>query len=166
MRRLFVRAFCGLLFVAGLPAVSWGQDDGRSSSPYGVSPAMPYSGGTASYLPYGTNAGGFVPYSPGPTGGLGVQPRRMSGPSSTAAGVMSSMTRTPSLGRPRAFAPLEPIRRIGLGAGGGMAGGPMIQRSTPARRMGGMPRPSVGNYPFRQPPSLIAPGSSAPAMSM
>jgi hypothetical protein len=32
--------------------------------------------------------------------------------------------------------------------------------------MGGMPRPAVGGYPFRQPPSLVNPAAPSPGMSM
>lgn len=168
MPRRVVSAFLGLLLAASAPLPAGAQDYGRRPSPFGVSPAVPYSGGTASYLPFGTNAGGFIPYSPGPGGGLGVvQPGRMAGPSAGPAGAMAGMPGlgTTALGRGRgALAPLAPIRA--LGPGGGMAGGSMIPRSASAGRMNRMARPPVGSYPFRQPPSLIAPASNSPAMSM
>jgi hypothetical protein len=158
-----------LLWGLTLPASAWAQEYRPGAASYGVSPSMSYSVGSAVYLPYGTNGGGFVPYSPGPSGGLGIQPRMMTGTAAGSAGAMTSMPGpgTPSLGRPRgSLAPLEPIARAGLGIGGGMAGGPMIQRAAAARRMGAMARPPVGGYPFRQPPSLVGPASSAPSMSM
>jgi hypothetical protein len=44
--------------------------------------------------------------------------------------------------------------------------GGLIRRPPPGGGMGGMARPPVGNYPFRQPPSLIGPAPTMPSMSM
>jgi hypothetical protein len=131
---------------------------------YGTSPGPAYSGGGTSYLPLGGNMGGFIPYSPGPGGGLGVQARA---PQAVARPPMEATTMGgagPALGAPRsAVAPLAPIGVM-------RSGGGMIRRSPPAGGamggMGGTPRPPVGSYPFRQPPGLLGPGGSSPAMSM
>jgi hypothetical protein len=156
--------------VAGNPSAARAQGfASRSLADYGVSPSLSYSSGGTSYLPFG--GGGFVPYSGGPGGGLGVQPR-MAGPSlrsplATAAmgGMAGSMG--PSLGQVRSsITPLSPIRVMSGGRGGGMAGGAMIQRASNGGGMGGMSRPPVGSYPFRQPPSLTGPASQVMSMSM
>jgi hypothetical protein len=128
---------------------------------------MPYSGGSSAYLPFG--GGGFVPYSSGPGGGLGVMPRmtqsRMPGPGTPMNG-MAGLGGS-SLGRPRsAIVPLAPIVRGGAGMAGSMGGSPLILRSSVLGGMGGMTRPPVGNYPFRQPPSLIGPATATTGMSM
>jgi hypothetical protein len=51
-----------------------------------------------------------------------------------------------------------------VGRMGSMGG--LIRRPPPGGGMGGMARPPVGSYPFRQPPSLIGPATTMPAMSM
>jgi hypothetical protein len=48
----------------------------------------------------------------------------------------------------------------------GSMGGGLIKRPASRGAMGGMARPPVGSYPFRQPPSLLGPASAGPAMSM
>jgi hypothetical protein len=167
MPRTFGFLLLSLALWVSLPTVARAQGSRSSSTPYGVSPSMPYTGGSATYLPYGTNAGGFVPYSPG--GGLGAQPR-MATPRAMEVPVgMSSMggPATGSLGAPRgSITPLAPIRRLGSGMAGGMAGGSLIPRRASGARMNAMARPPVGAYPFRQPAPLIGPSSNAPAMSM
>jgi hypothetical protein len=169
MRHLFI-AFVISALVAGLSSSARAQGYGRgAASGYGVSPSVPYSGGSAAYLPYGTNGGGFIPYTAGPGGGLGVQgpimPARAPA-TSDGMGGMAGFSR-PTLGRPRAaIAPLSPISRAGASMGGGMGAGPMIQRGSAIGGMNRMARPPVGGYPFRQPPSLLVPAASAPSMSM
>jgi hypothetical protein len=137
----------------------------------GSSAAGSYFGGGSTYLPFGGGLGGFIPYSAGTGGGLGV----MQGMSETitpmgSAGMTLLGTR-PTLGRlGGSLSPLEPI---GLGTMGSPAGSPMglgggglIKRPASRGTMGGMARPPVGSYPFRQPPSLLGPSSAGPAMSM
>jgi hypothetical protein len=136
----------------------------------GSSAAGSYFDGGSSYLPFGV-MGGFVPYSARPGGGLGV----MQGMSETmapmgSAGMTLQGTRS-TLGR--LGGSLSPLVPIGLGAMGSSAGGQMgsgggglIKRPPSRGTMGGMTRPPVGSYPFRQPPSLLGPASTGPAMSM
>jgi hypothetical protein len=144
-----------------------GQELGQG---FGLSGASSYSGGTSSYLPFGATMGGFLPYNPMPGGGLGVQPGirgygmsmqpsglRMPGSMSVIGQIRSTTT---------------PLAPIGLGQ---MRSGPLqrmesmnglIPRSPARASMGGMVRPPVGSYPFRQPPSLLGPATAGPAMSM
>lgn len=132
----------------------------------GASSAQAQGYGTSGgYLPFGGSSGGFVPFSGGPGGGLGVQPR-MSQPATRTplGGTSMAGGMRPVLGSPRGMlTPLSPLSPRGLmGAGGGM-----IQRSpSGVGGMGGMARPPVGGYPFRQPPSIVTPNASSPAMSM
>ncbi|MGO9597825.1 MAG: hypothetical protein ACLP7Q_07500 [Isosphaeraceae bacterium] len=129
-----------------------------------------FSGSSTAYIPF-SGMGGFIPYSPGPRGGLGVQPgMRTTGGQMQASGMGSMLGSRPSLGLIRGqIAPLVPI---GLGAmgsrvGGGMgAMGGLIRRTPSSGPMGGMARPPVGSYPFRQPPSLLGPATASPSMSM
>jgi hypothetical protein len=123
--------------------------------------------GNSSYLPFG-NAGGFIPYTPGPGGGLGVQPRMGEAAQNMPSGGMRVLGQRPKIGLIRgALEPLAPIGIIGSSrmGQGGMSGG-LIQRPPSGDAMRGMGRPPVGSYPFRVPPSLLGPSSSAPAMSM
>jgi hypothetical protein len=96
MRHLFI-AFVISALVAGLSSSARAQGYGRgAASGYGVSPSVPYSGGSAAYLPYGTNGGGFIPYTAGPGGGLGVQVRMMPARvSTTSNGVGRPLLREP-----------------------------------------------------------------------
>jgi hypothetical protein len=126
-------------------------------------------GGGSSYLPFGS-MGGFVPYSPGPGQGLGV----MSGAGGRIASMpqegMRMLGQRPSLGHVGGnLTPPEPIGRQGMGpqsAGRMGSMGGLIRRPSGGGGMGGMARPPVGNYPFRQPPSLIGPSTTMPSMSM
>ena len=130
-----------------------------------------YFAGSPSYVPFGGAMGGFIPYSPGPAGGLGVQPGTGGrGELMTPARMGLLLGSRPSLGSVRAeISPLAPIGQEPMGfragRGTGLMDG-MLRRVPSGRFMGGMARPPVGNYPFRQPPSLLGPGTSAPAMSM
>ena len=83
-------------------------------------------------------------------------------------GGMGLMGPRPSLGLIRGqIAPLSPIGSRGMGAGGGMGSmGGLIRRTPSGGPMGGMARPPVGSYPFRQPPSLLGPATAAPSMAM
>lgn len=136
-----------------------------SSRAQGPSPAT----GGSNYLPFGT-MGGFVPYLPGPGQGLGVMSgdgRRMA--TSPRLG-MRMFGQGIDLGAPRRL--LTPLAPIGLGSLGSPPSGRMgsmgdlIRRPATRGGMGGMSRPPVGNYPFRQPPSLIGPATTMPSMSM
>ena len=144
----------------------------RASSS-GTSAAGSYFGGGSTYLPFGGGTGGFVPYSAGPGGGLGVM--QLQGMSEnlppTGSGSIFMLGTRPTLGQ--LSGSLTPLAPIGLGAMGSPAGGPMgstatglINRPVSRGGMGGMARPPVGSYPFRQPPSLLGPASAGPAMSM
>jgi hypothetical protein len=125
------------------------------------SPGSSSSGGTT-YLPY---SGGFVPYTGGTAGGLGGQPG-MAGP------VGRISTNPPSMGSAMAGlggsrGAITPLRPLGIsGSGMGMGAGLVPRRPFPMGGMGTMARPPVGNYPFRIPPSLVAPGVSAAGMTM
>ena len=83
-------------------------------------------------------------------------------------GGMGLMGPRPSLGLIRGqISPLSPIGARGMGAGGGMGSmGGLIRRTPSGGPMGGMSRPPVGSYPFRQPPSLLGPATAAPSMAM
>lgn len=119
------------------------------------------------YLPYGS-MGGFVPYTPEPGQGLGVMTRPGLAGSSIPQPSMGMLGQRSSLGLIRGtLTPLAPIGIIGRGGmgQGGMSGG-LIRRLPSGGSMGGMGRPPVGSYPFRIPPSLLGPATSAPAMSM
>jgi len=119
------------------------------------------------YLPYGS-MGGFVPYSPGPGQGLGVMTRPGLAGGSMRQPNMEMLGQRSSLGQIRgALTPMAPIGITGRGGmgQGGMSGG-LIRRWPSGGPMGGMVRPPVGSYPFRIPPSLIGPATSAPSMSM
>ena len=83
-------------------------------------------------------------------------------------GGMGLMGPRPSLGLIRGqLTPLSPISSRGMGAGEGMGSmGGLIRRTPSGGPMGGMARPPVGSYPFRQPPSLLGPATAAPSMAM
>jgi hypothetical protein len=129
-----------------------------------------YFSGSPAYIPFGGAMGGFVPYRSGPGGGLGVLPGMRGAGRSMPSGAMGMPGSRPSLGLIRGeITPLAPIGLgiIGSRAGGGMGSmGGLIRRSPTRGAMDGMPRPPVGSYPFRQPPSLLGPAPAAPAMSM
>ncbi len=129
-----------------------------------------YFGGSSTYVPFGGAMGGFLPYSPGSGGGLGVQPGMRDSGMQMPPGGMSMLGARPTLGLIRsATTPLAPIGLGGMGSrsfGRMESMGGLIRRSPTGGSMGGMARPPVGSYPFRQPPSLLGPASSAPAMSM
>ncbi len=77
----------------------------------------------------------------------------------------------PSLGLIRGqMTPIAPISSRGMGGMGPGAGmssmGGLIRRTPSGGCMGGMARPPVGSYPFRQLPSLLGPATAAPSMSM
>jgi hypothetical protein len=126
-----------------------------------------FAGESSSYLPFG-NAGGFIPYTPGLGGGLGVQSRMGDAAQNMPSGGMRVLGQRPKIGLIRgAIEPLAPIGTLGSSrmGQGGMSGG-LIQRNPSGDAMRRMGRPPVGSYPFRVPPSLLGPSSSAPAMSM
>jgi hypothetical protein len=160
-------------FVAGSPARAQGSSAfGRGMSSDGM-PNYNFSGagiiasGSSAYLPFGGPMSGFIPYSPGPGGGLGVQSQMANPVMRTPPGGMTMPGARPDLGSIRSrISPLIPIGSMGSARGGRMGfSGMMIQRAPAGGSMGGMTRPPVGGYPFRQPPTLLGPGS-APAMSM
>jgi hypothetical protein len=146
-----------------------GSGVGSGSMPsYNFSGVGSYFSGTSAYVPF-SSMGGFVPYSPGPGGGVGVQPgMRSPGMQPMQPSGMGLMGTRPTLGLIRSqIMPLAPISSRGMGAGAGMGSmGGLIRRSPSGGSMGGMARPPVGSYPFRQPPSLLGPATSAPSMSM
>ena len=137
---------------------------------YSLSGVGSYFGGSSAYIPFGGTTGGFVPYSPGPGGGLGVQPGMRTSGAQMQTGGMGLMGTRPSLGLIRSqVTPLAPISSRGIGGmgGGGMGSmGGLIRRTPFGGSMGGMARPPVGTYPFRQPPSLLGPATTAPSMAM
>jgi hypothetical protein len=134
----------------------------------GFSAAGSYLSSGSTYLPFGGGLGGFVPYSAGPGGGLGVMQGMSESAAPTGSGSMFMLGARPALGQLRGS--LTPLAPIGLDVMGSRAsssmGGGLIRRPTSRGVMGGMARPPVGNYPFRQPPSLLAPTSARPSMSM
>ncbi len=146
-----------------------GMSSGTMPS-YNFSGAGSYFRGSSSYVPFGGAMGGFLPFSPGPGGGLGVQPGMRDSGMQRPTGGMSMQGARPTLGLiPSATTPLTPIGVGGMGSrsfGRTESMGGLIRRSPAGGSMGGMARPPVGSYPFRQPPSLLGPASSAPAMSM
>jgi hypothetical protein len=166
------------LFLAS-PAALRGQSfntvsPGRGSSTttaYNFSGTGSYfSGGSSIYVPF-NGIGGFIPYRPGPGGGLGVPPgMRTAGGQVPTTGMGAMPGSGPVLGRtPGQIAPLAPISQGAVGSrpGGSMGSmGGLIRRSPSAAPMGGMARPPVGSYPFRQPPSLLGPAAATPSMSM
>jgi hypothetical protein len=147
---------------------SWARGMGPDTMPsYNFSGAGMTSGGGSTYLPFGGTMSGFVPYSPGPGGGLGVQAPVANTAMQTPPGGMAMPGARPNLGGLGGrITPPGPIGSMGSPRGGTMGNlGTMIQRAPAGGGMGGMTRPPVGGYPFRQPPALTGP-SSAPAMSM
>jgi len=164
-----------MALVAGSARAQYSSSSGPSISS-GTMPRYNFSGvgsnfgGTSSYLPFGGAGSSFLPYSPGPGGGLGVQPGMFDSGMQTAPGGMRMSGTRPSLGLiPSAITPLAPINLGGMGPRSfgrmGLMGG-LIARPPTGGSMRGMARPPVGNYPFRQPPSLLGPSTSAPSMSM
>jgi len=164
-----------MALVAGSARAQYSSSSGPSMSSgtkpsYNFSGAGSYFGGSSTYLPFGGAGSSFLPYSPGPGGGLGVQPGMIDSGMQMPPGGMRMLGARPSLGLiPSATAPLAPINLGGMGSRSfgrmGSMGG-LIGRPPAAGSMGGMARPPVGNYPFRQPPSLLGPSTSAPSMSM
>lgn len=120
----------------------------------GIASAGAQGPGGGSYLPYAGPSGGFIPYTPGPGGGLGIMPgpaRSMARPAPAGRSMAGAMPT--GMGSPRRWiAPFGPI-----------GGDGMLIRRAPGG-MSGSTRPPVGSYPFRQPPSLLVPGT--PSMSM
>ena len=139
-----------------------GPDDraGRDAGRLVPSPVQGILGG-GGRLTFPT-AAGLSPIPPG-RAAVGVQPSlampvgRMSVGSSSMGGAMSAAARGD---------------RSATAAGNfGLWDGPVGHRPDPGWRtlpggMGVMGRPPVGNYPFRVPPSLVAPALSVPGMSM
>jgi hypothetical protein len=183
MTRVLLRSRTALwLGAIGIMALGTGPVQAQyssSSSPGTSSTAMPnynfsgagsYFGGTSALVPFGGAMGGFLPYSPGLGGGLGVQPAMPDSAMQMPPGGMRMLGTRPSLGLIRsATTPLAPISIGGMGSRSFGRIGSMaepIRRSPAGGSMGGMPRPPVGNYPFRQPPSLVGPSTAAPSMSM
>ncbi len=130
------------------------------------SPPARAQGVEGGYLPSG--GGTFIPFRGGPGGGLGVMPSGPRSPSTGGSpgpsGVMGgAMGAGSTLGSPGGLAPLRPI---GV-PGAGMGSGGFLGRTPNAAGMGkAMPRPPVGSYPFRIPPSLGVPASARPSMAM
>jgi hypothetical protein len=166
----------GIMLSSGVPVRAQSFDFSSAGTRFGSTPGYNFSGvgsyfsGATTNVPFG-GMGGFIPYSPGPGGGLGVQPSMRSPVGQMQAGSMGSTGMSPRLGAVRSqITPLAPITARGMGgmgAGAGMGSmGGLLLRSPSGGSMGGMPRPPVGSYPFRQPPSLLGPATSAPAMSM
>ncbi len=164
----------------GLMALWAGSAQAQYVSSYGPSPssarmsrssfsgAGSYFGGSSTYVPFGGAMGGFVPYSSGPGGGLGVQPGIRDSGLQLPPGGMRVLGATSSLGLIRSTTtPLAPLGIMNSG-GMGRAGmsGTLIRRTPLGGRMDRMRRAPVGSYPFRIPPSLLAPGTPSPAMSM
>ncbi len=150
---------------------SFGPSMGSGTMPsYNFSGAGSYFGGSSTYVPFGGAMGGFLPYSPGLAGGLGVQPGMRDSGMQMPPGGMSMFGARPTLGLIRSVTtPLAPIGlgTMGIRQRGGMGSmGGLIRRTPSGGSMGGVARPPVGNYPFRQPPSLLGPATSAPSMSM
>jgi hypothetical protein len=170
-------ASTGLMFTTTGPARAQSPGLSGSGTSFGSMSSYNFSGVgstlsgvSAAYVPFGS-MGGFVPYTPGPGGGLGVQSGMRSSVAPMPSSGMGSLGMRPTLGLGRSqITPLAPISTRamgGMGTGGGMGStGGLIRRAPAGGSMGGMARPPVGGYPFRQPPSLLGPASSAPAMSM
>lgn len=104
-------------------------------------------GGSASYLPSG---GGFVPYRMGPALATAPAPAMPFGMRQDLGGLRTTVAL---------------LRPIGAGAMPMVTGGRGLLPLRPGGGMNAMPRPPVGSYPFRIPPSLVGPGS-APMMGM
>jgi len=168
--RVLLASIASLVLLGGSTARaqgpgSWARGMGPGTMPsYNFSRAGMTSSESSTYLPFGGTMSGFVPYNPGPGGGLGVQTPMANTPMQTPPGGMKMPGARPNLGG--RITPLRPIGSMGSPRGGAMGNlGTMIQRAPAGGSMGGMTRPPVGGYPFRQPPALTGP-SSAPAMSM
>jgi hypothetical protein len=165
---VFACACCSSAQYAGSPGSSMSS---AAASSNGFSGAGSYFSGGSTYLPFGGGVGGFVPYSAGPGGGLGVMKGMRESVAPTRSGSMLMLGTRPALGQ--ISDRLTPLAPIGPGvvsspAGGSMGSmrGGLIKRPAPRGAMGGMARPPVGSYPFRQPPSLLGTASAGPAMSM
>jgi hypothetical protein len=161
--RIGIRTILAGLMIASIQAVFVPSSVRAQGASLGVSSGWPYGGGGTSYVPYGGGFGGFVPYRSTPGVGIGPtsQMAELSSRPTMADMGMSGGTGT-ALGAPRSMiAPLGPLRLMGAGMGGRMS----RRGDGPAGAMGGMPRPPVGYYPFRVPPSLSNP-ASGPQMSM
>jgi hypothetical protein len=116
-----------------------------------------YAGKFGGFMPYRMGGGGDLSFRSRPTAAMGSA--RTSFSLAPMPGGMSSM----SGGMGRGFGS-RTRTSSSFGSRGGMGlGGGMRKQATDAGRMGVMP-PSFG-YPFRQPPSPVAP-SAGPAMSM
>jgi hypothetical protein len=166
-----------LIFVfAGSSSAQYPGSPGSSMTPTGASSsgssaAGSYFSGGSTYLPFGGGLGGFIPYSTRPGGGLGVMQGMSESVAPMGSARMFMLGTRPALGQ--SGGSLTPLAPIGLDVTGSRAGGSMgsmggslIKRPASRGAMGGMSRPPVGSYPFRQPPSLLGPASARPAMSM
>jgi hypothetical protein len=165
---VLVCACCGSAQYPGSLSSGMNSTGGSSRS---SSAAGSYFGGGSTYLPFGGSMGGFVPYSAGPGGGLGVMREMRENVTSMGPRETLMLDRRPALGQMSGS--LTPLTPIGSGVMGSPAGGAMgsmgaglIKRPASRGAMGGMARPPVGGYPFRQPPSLLGPATAGPAMSM
>jgi hypothetical protein len=171
--------WCGVrtgMVLVGLVTASGGTARAQSSTAGGYRSLGGYGGSmtaTASdtgmsgpVIPYSGQFGGFMPYRMG-GGSLAFQSRgtspmtsvRTSFSLSSMSGGMSATSGGMGQGLgmgSRGFSPFGSTGVTGLGGG-------MSTMSGPAR-MGVMP-PSFG-YPFREPPSLVAPAAAGMGMSM
>jgi hypothetical protein len=115
-------------------------------------------------IPYGGTFEGFMPSRMGGGSALSFRSR----PAATMNPSRTPFRLSPmsggmdgSLAGTRAMSPLGPRGTMGLGGGAGLGGMRPMSRT---RGTSVMP-PTIG-YPFRQPPSLVSPSSSATGMSM
>lgn len=160
-----------IMIVTTTPSTTWAQSiSARSLGGYGAGTNFASGlGMRGSIIPFAGGFGGFMPYRMGGGSSLSFQPRA----GSPAGERRSSFTLTPMS---RGMSPMPGtvvtgslgIPRLGTSDPMGKAGGSPMGNGLPSlsgsRGMGVMP-PSLG-YPFRQPPSLISPASTGPAMSM
>jgi hypothetical protein len=180
MRAASWRLWLGI-FLAGRSlaignALCWAQDFGSSGSlgGYGAvsnsaSPGLggsspmiiPYSGTFEGFMPSRMGGGSELSFRSRPTAAMGSP--RPSFRLSPRSGGMSSLAGGPAGVRvgSRSIRPLGFRGGMGLGVGTGLGG----MRRTPSVGGTSVMPPSIG-YPFRQPPSLIAPSTSGTAMSM
>jgi len=175
-RRLVASALLigGSLAIGNAPC--WAQGPGSSGSLGGYGAVSSYAnpgmgGGSPMIIPYSGTFEGFMPSRMGGGSALSFRsrPDAAIGSSRTSfrlrplSGGMSAMSGGPGgfRGMGRAISPLGSRGRMVLGGGTGLGAMPRM------RSAGGtsvMP-PSIG-YPFRQPPSLLAPSTSGTGMSM
>jgi len=169
IRKFLGHSSVGLLLAVGLawldPAPVEAQFAGRGGSlgGYGASSGLtgPGMGGGSVIIPYGGRTEGFMPGRMGGGSSLSFRPRpsvSMSGPrpslilpplSGEMGRGMGTRLAIPSLLGSKGMSPGAGSFRLGTGGASGSAVMP----------------PSIG-YPFRQPPTLLTPGSGAPGTSM